>query len=48
MGISSVGISKESYQKVTYDLTIKFSEVFLKNNPNSIFTYVSGVGSKTL
>ena len=45
MGISSIGKSKKAYKEVTHDLTIKFSEVFLKSNPNSIFTYVSGAGT---
>jgi hypothetical protein len=45
MGISYIGILKDTYERVTHDLTIKFSKVFLKYNPNSIFTYVSGAGT---
>ena len=45
LGVSSIGISKSEYEKTTYDLTIHFSEVFLKRNSRSIFTYFSGAGT---
>lgn len=44
-GISSVGISKEQYEKVTYDLTMAFASTLAKLNPKMTFTYVSGQGT---
>lgn len=45
MGISSVGISEEDYNTITYDLTTNFAKIFLTANPNSTFIYVSGTGT---
>jgi len=44
-GVSSIGKKENEYKKITYDLTLNFAETFLKLNPDSIFTYVSGVGT---
>ncbi len=44
-GISSVGVSKEQYEKITYDLTLAFAEQLQKINPGMTFTYVSGQGT---
>ncbi|MDR7131361.1 uncharacterized protein YbjT (DUF2867 family) [Algoriphagus sp. 4150] len=44
-GISSVGISKEQYEKITYDLTLSFAATLAKLNPQMTFTYVSGQGT---
>ena len=44
-GVSSVGKKEEEYRKITYNLTINFAKTFLKVNPNSVFTYVSGSGT---
>ena len=44
-GISSVGISKEAYEKITYHLTLAFAETLAELNPAMTFTYVSGQGT---
>jgi uncharacterized protein YbjT (DUF2867 family) len=44
-GISSVGVSKEQYEKITYDLTLSFARTLAKLNPAMTFTYVSGQGT---
>lgn len=44
-GVSSVGKKEDEYRKITYDLTINFAETFLKLNPDTLFTYVSGSGT---
>ncbi|REG81733.1 NAD-dependent epimerase/dehydratase family protein [Algoriphagus antarcticus] len=44
-GISSLGISKEQYEKITHDLTLAFASTLAKLNPEMTFTYVSGQGT---
>lgn len=44
-GISSLGISKEEYEKITYDLTLNIGKTLADLNPNMTFTYVSGQGT---
>jgi uncharacterized protein YbjT (DUF2867 family) len=44
-GISSLGISKEEYERITYGLTLAFAQTLVKLNPNMTFTYVSGQGT---
>ena len=44
-GVSSSGMSEERFHNLTYDLTINFAEIFVKCNPHSLFTYVSGQGT---
>ena len=44
-GVSSIGKNENEYRKITYDLTLNFAETFLQLNPDSVFTYVSGVGT---
>jgi uncharacterized protein YbjT (DUF2867 family) len=41
-GISSVGMNEEKYTKITYDTTLAFAKTVLAQNPNLVFTYVSG------
>lgn len=41
-GISSVGMKEDDYTRITYDTTIHFAQVVLNQNPDMIFTYVSG------
>ena len=41
-GVSSVGRSKEEYQRVTYDLTVSVARSLEKLNPATTFCYVSG------
>ena len=45
MGVSSLGVSKDVYENITYDVTIKLAKLFLEKNPNSTFTYVTGEGT---
>ncbi len=45
LGVSSVGISKETYERLTYQLTMGFATVLAVQNPGMIFCYVSGKGT---
>lgn len=45
LGVSSIGVSKEDYYKMTYTLTINFAETVLKVNNGMSFCYVSGAST---
>jgi uncharacterized protein YbjT (DUF2867 family) len=45
LGISSVGMSREEYYKITYTLTMHVGETLSRLNPDMVFTYVSGMGT---
>lgn len=45
LGISSVGISKEQYRHITYDLTLNVAQLLAKLNPDMAFCYVTGAGT---
>jgi uncharacterized protein YbjT (DUF2867 family) len=45
LGVSSVGMSKEEYRHVTYDLTLNFAQLLAKSNPAMTFCYVTGKGT---
>lgn len=45
LGITSIGQSEEAYSRITYDLTMNFAQTFLEQNKESVFCYVSGVGT---
>ena len=45
LGMSSVGVSKEEYERMTYDLTMNFAKTLVKENPDMTFCYVSGKGT---
>lgn len=45
LGISSVGISREEYFKITHTLTLHVGETLSRLNPEMVFTYVSGMGT---
>lgn len=47
LGISSFGISKEKYFKITHDLTLHFAETLVQLNPQLTFCYVSGTGTNS-
>jgi len=47
LGVSSVGRNKETYEKMTYDLTMGFAKILVKVNPRMIFCYISGAGTDT-
>lgn len=45
LGISSVGVSKEDYKHITYDLTLNFARLLAKMNPDMAFCYITGAGT---
>ena len=45
LGVSSVGISKEKYKLVTYDLTLNVGQLLAKLNPEMTFCYITGAGT---
>lgn len=45
LGISSVGVSKEEYRHITYDLTLGFAQTLAVSNPDLTFCYVTGAGT---
>jgi len=45
LGISSVGISKDEYKRITYDLTLHAGQVLSRQNPAMTFCYVTGAGT---
>ena len=45
LGISSVGVSKEEYRHITYDLTLGFAQTLAASNPDLTFCYVTGAGT---
>lgn len=45
LGISSIGVSKEEYERMTHDLTMNFAETLAKHNPEMTFCYISGKGT---
>lgn len=42
-GISSAGMTEAEYTRITYDITLHFAKAVLRQNPNMVFNYVSGV-----
>jgi hypothetical protein len=45
LGVSSVGMSKEEYKRITYDLTLNMARLLAKLNPDMTFCYVTGAGT---
>jgi nucleoside-diphosphate-sugar epimerase len=45
LGISSVGISKENYKHITYDLTMHVGKTLVAANPELVFCYITGAGT---
>lgn len=45
MGVSSVGMNEETYNKLTFDITKHFADVLFEINPEMVFNYVSGTGT---
>ena len=45
LGVSSVGMSKEEYTHITYDLTLNIAQLLAKLNPEMTFCYVTGAGT---
>ena len=45
LGVSSVGMAKETYERLTYDLTMHVAEVLSRQNHDMTFCYISGAGT---
>ena len=45
LGVSSVGMGKEEYKHITYDLTLNVAQLLAKLNPEMTFCYVTGAGT---
>jgi hypothetical protein len=45
LGVSSVGMKKEAYERMTYDLTLNFARTLAKQNSDMQFCYISGAGT---
>lgn len=45
LGVSSVGIDKDKYERITYDLTMAFAHALAEQSPDTTFCYVSGAGT---
>src|ERR1700676_5303072 len=45
LGVSSVGMNKEEYKHITYDLTLNTAQLLAKLNPKMGFCYVTGAGT---
>jgi uncharacterized protein YbjT (DUF2867 family) len=45
LGVSSVGMKEPEYYQKTYTLTMHVAEVLSKQNPQMIFSYISGSGT---
>jgi uncharacterized protein YbjT (DUF2867 family) len=45
LGVSSVGMSKEEYKHITFDLTLNMGRLLAELNPEMAFCYVTGAGT---
>jgi len=45
IGATAVGMSEQRYTHLTYDLTLAAANALLKQNPQMVFIYVSGMGA---
>ncbi|WP_212004438.1 NAD-dependent epimerase/dehydratase family protein [Chitinophaga sp. HK235] len=45
LGVSSVGMAKQQYYRLTYTLTMHVAETLSRRNSNMIFCYISGAGT---
>ena len=45
LGVSSVGMSEEEYERITYDLTLNVAQLLAKVSPDMTFCYVTGAGT---
>jgi hypothetical protein len=45
LGVSSVGMSKDEYKHITYDLTLNVAKVLAELSPDMAFCYVTGAGT---
>jgi hypothetical protein len=45
LGVSSVGINREEYRHITFDLTLNTAQTLARQNPEMTFCYVTGAGT---
>ncbi len=45
LGVTSAGLTKEQYTRITYDITLSAAETLVRLNPALTFIYVSGQGT---
>jgi uncharacterized protein YbjT (DUF2867 family) len=45
LGVSSAGMKKDAYRRITYDLTMAAATVLARQSPRMTFMYVSGAGT---
>lgn len=45
LGVSSVGMKTDEYERMTYNLTMDFARALKQASPDSAFCYVSGAGT---
>ena len=45
LGTTSFGLPEADYSRITYGITTHFAQFYLDNNPDSVFSYVSGAGT---
>ncbi len=45
LGVSSVGLSRQEYEHITYDLTLNVAQRLAKRNPDMTFCYITGAGT---
>jgi uncharacterized protein YbjT (DUF2867 family) len=45
LGISSTGVSAETYERITHDLTLAVADALAAHSPDPTFVYVSGAGT---
>ncbi len=45
LGVSSAGMSEESYRRVIYDITLAAAQTLVRLNSHMTFVYVSGAGT---
>lgn len=44
-GVSAVGMSKDEYERITYDTTLAVAQTLVRLNPDLTFAYVTGAGT---
>ena len=45
LGLSSTGVTPETYERVTHDLTVAVADALAAHSPDPTFIYVSGAGT---
>jgi uncharacterized protein YbjT (DUF2867 family) len=45
LGVSSVGMSADTYERITHDLTLGVADALAAQSPDPTFVYVSGAGT---